>query len=58
MSKYTVYSGKFPCHTCKEVVLSLRLYSADKKLTWLCSQGHMSTVSLVTKKKKDYEREK
>ena len=58
MSKYTVYSGKFPCHTCKEEVISLRLYSADKNLTWLCSQGHMSTVSLVAKKKKDYEREK
>ena len=58
VSKYTVYSGSFPCHTCKEKVTSLRLYLDTKELTWLCSSRHLSTVSLETKKtKKDYERE-
>lgn len=59
-SKYTVYHGEFPCHTCGEVVSSLRSYPETKDLTWMCSQKHMSTVSLdiKKKKKKDYEREK
>ncbi len=58
MSKYSVVEGKFPCHTCKEMVYSLRHYIEAKELTWLCKQGHMSRVSLNTKKtKKDYERE-
>lgn len=58
MSKYNVAQGKFPCHTCKEVVSSLRHYIADGDLTWICSQKHLSKVSLVVKKKtkKDYER--
>lgn len=59
MGRYTVYAGKFPCHTCKEEVKSLRSYPEEKLLTWMCSQKHMSTVSLNVKKtKKDYEREK
>lgn len=58
MSKYTVISGKFPCHTCKEEVLTLRCYGADKLLTWMCSSKHLSKVDLTTKKnKRDYERE-
>lgn len=58
-SKYVVYHGEFPCHTCKEVVKSLRHYVEDKNLTWLCSSRHMSSVSLDVRKKtkKDYERE-
>lgn len=57
MSKYTVVEGKFPCHTCKEMVYSLRHYYEAQDLTWLCKQGHMSKVSLNVKKtKKDYER--
>lgn len=58
-SKYTVYHGKFPCHTCGEEVTSLRSYPETKELTWMCSQKHMSIVSLETKRtKKDYERKK
>jgi len=59
MSRYTIYTGKFPCHTCKEIVTSLRLYSDTKELTWMCSQKHMTNVTLVASKKtkKDYERE-
>ena len=59
MSKYSIYTGKFPCHTCKEEVTSLRFYSDTKNATWMCSLKHLSSVSLTpTKKtKKDYERE-
>ena len=58
MSKYSVYNGKFPCHTCKEVVNSLRMYAETKEVTWMCSQKHISSVFLISKKnKKDYERE-
>lgn len=49
-SKYTVYHGKFPCHTCGEVITSLRSYPETKELTWMCSQKHMSIVSLETRK--------
>ena len=57
MSKYTVVQGSFPCHTCKEVVGTLRHYIVDKKLTWVCSEKHMSQVSLQTKKTtEDHER--
>lgn len=59
MSKYSVVEGKFPCHTCKEMVYSLRHYTENSELTWLCKSGHMSKVSLKANKKtkKDYERE-
>jgi hypothetical protein len=58
-NKYSLYGGKFPCHTCKEVVPSIRFYPEKKEVTWMCGQKHVSMVSLVItkKKKKDYERE-
>lgn len=58
-SKYSITHGEFPCHTCKEVVNSLRFYKETKELTWMCSQKHLTIVSLNVKKKKkkDYERE-
>jgi hypothetical protein len=52
MARYTVVYGDFPCHTCKEVVKSLRQYIEEKELTWVCSQKHMSRVSLDVRKKK------
>jgi len=56
MAKYNVYPGQFPCHTCKEVVQSIRSYPSEKKLTWMCSNKHVSEVDLNTKRKKaDYE---
>jgi hypothetical protein len=59
MGRYTVVPGQFPCHTCKQVVPSLRHYTEDRLLTWVCSEKHLSQVSLNAKKsKKDYEREK
>lgn len=57
MDKYSVYHGRFVCHTCKEPVNSMRHYIFSKTLTWMCTNKHLSKVSLQTKKKKrDYER--
>ena len=55
--KFSVYPGRFPCHTCKEEVLSLRLWKESLELTWMCSKKHLSKSSII-KTKKDYEREK
>jgi hypothetical protein len=58
MAKYNVYQGEFPCHVCKVIVSSLRLYTETKELTWMCPDKHVSTVDLYKRKtKKDYERE-
>lgn len=59
MAKYEIHPGKYPCHTCKVEVNSVRFYKETKELTWLCKNNHLSTVSLapVKKSKKDYERE-
>jgi hypothetical protein len=55
-SRFSTYPGKFPCHTCKEEVLSIRLWKESLELTWMCSKKHLSKASIV-KTKKDYERE-
>lgn len=56
MAKYNVHAGKFPCHTCGKEVQTLRSYPAEKKLTWMCPDKHVSEVSLdVRKSKQDYE---
>ena len=56
MAKYTVYSGKFFCHVCKEEVTSIRFYGETKEATWMCPEKHLSSVKLYVKKsKKDYE---
>lgn len=57
MPKYTVYEGKFICHTCKGEVKTLRLYAETKEATWMCKEKHLSKVSFAKKKKRDYERE-
>lgn len=55
-SKYLIVHGKFPCHTCKEEITSLRFYGETKLATWMCSKKHLTEVSFQTKKsKKDYE---
>ena len=54
---FSVYSGKFICHKCKEEVSTLRLWKDTLELTWQCSNKHISKVNLKPKKKKDYERE-
>jgi hypothetical protein len=57
MAKYTIFPGKFQCHTCKSEVGTLRLYESSKVITWMCSDRHVSSVSLQTRKnKRDYER--
>jgi hypothetical protein len=56
MAKYTVFPGKFVCHTCKGETGSVRLYESTKVITWMCNSKHVSRVSLETKKnKKDYD---
>jgi hypothetical protein len=58
MAKYNIYQGKFKCQECGKDVSSLRSYPDTKELSWMCSDKHLSTVNLNTKKtKKDYERE-
>ena len=57
MPNYTVYSGKFLCHTCKTEVITLRLYPIEKEMTWMCKDKHLSKVSLGKRKKKDFDRE-
>lgn len=55
-SKYLIVHGKFPCHTCKEEITSLRFYGETKLATWMCSKKHLTEVSFQTKKsKRDYE---
>lgn len=55
MGKYNIYQGSFVCHTCKAEVKSLRMYASEKLMTWMCSEKHLSQVSLKTKKdKKDF----
>jgi hypothetical protein len=59
MGKYTVYLGRFACHTCRVEVKSVRVYPSEKLITWMCPEKHLNEVSLETKKKKqDFEREK
>jgi hypothetical protein len=59
MGRYSIYTGEFVCHTCREKVSSLRSYPDEKLLTWMCSQKHLSEVSLSVKKKKsDYDGKK
>lgn len=54
MAGYKVYPGKFPCHTCKEVVKTIRSYPEIKEVTWMCSNKHLSRVSFIKKTKKDF----
>jgi len=54
--KYEIIVGEFPCHTCKVIVKSLRLYVDTKETTWLCPERHLSSVSFAQKKsRKNYE---
>jgi hypothetical protein len=56
MAKYNIYQGEFKCQVCNLPVGSLRSYPDTKELTWMCSEKHLSIVSLNTKKsKRDYE---
>ena len=57
MANYTIYNGKWICHTCHIEVKTLRLYAETKTATWMCPEKHISKVNFSTKRKKDYERE-
>lgn len=52
-SRFSIYQGKFPCHVCKEEVLSIRLWKESLELTWMCSKKHISKSKIV-KKKSDF----
>lgn len=52
MAKYSIYHGQFRCHVCKAEVTTIRHYPEDKQLTWMCSEKHLSEVSLNPKRKK------
>jgi hypothetical protein len=54
MGKYDVLKGDFICHTCKDIVYSVRWYYQDLIMTWMCKDKHVSTVDLNLKKKKVY----
>jgi len=57
VSKYTVFNGIFKCQKCNLAVTSLRMYTEEKELTWMCKDKHLSIVNLNTRKtKRDYER--
>ncbi len=53
--KFKVFSGKFPCKTCGEEVLSIRLWNESADLTWMCSNKHLSRVPIIMTRK-DFER--
>ena len=55
--KFRTFEGTFPCHTCKEDALSVRLWLDTANLTWMCSQKHITRVPLIVTKR-DYERKK
>lgn len=55
MASFTVYPGKFVCHTCKAIVPTLRCYAETKTLTWMCKDKHLTTVYLGRRKKKDFD---
>jgi hypothetical protein len=57
MASFTVYHGKFLCHTCKAEVGTLRLYAETKEMTWMCKDKHISKVNLGKRKKSDFDGE-
>ena len=54
--QFTVYPGKFPCHTCNEEVKTMRFWIESTKCTFMCSKKHLSEVLLV-KTKHDFIKE-
>jgi hypothetical protein len=52
MAKYSIYHGEFKCHVCKTEVSTIRHYPEEKNLTWMCSEKHLSEVSLQINRKK------
>jgi hypothetical protein len=53
---FTVYHGKFPCHTCGEEVKTMRFWPDTAKCSFMCSKKHLSEVLLV-KTKHDFIKE-
>jgi len=57
VANYTIYQGKFVCHTCKTEVKTLRLYAETKTMTWMCKDKHLSEVKFGKQKYKGNDRE-
>ena len=57
MASYTIYSGKWICHTCKAEVPTLRCYPETQTLTWMCKEKHLTSVKLGKRKKRDFDGE-
>lgn len=49
MSKYSVYNGTFLCQKCGKSVEEARFYNHSYDFTWMCSEKHLSKVSLYRK---------
>jgi len=49
VSRYSKYSGKFFCQSCKDVVAEARFYSSSYELTWMCKDKHLSKVNLYAR---------
>jgi hypothetical protein len=56
-TNFIVVNGTFYCKKCSEEVLSMRFWPLSGDTTWMCSNKHLSKVSLMPQKKKkaDYE---
>ena len=52
-NRYDIEKGQFVCHTCKDIVYSMRWYYEIKEMSWMCKEKHVTTVSLNTKKRRD-----
>lgn len=41
-------AGAFGCQTCNEVVLEAHYNLEESSITWVCPDGHTSTIKDVT----------
>ena len=42
--EYEIYTGCFDCQECFESVFEAKYIESINVLTWICSQGHVSTI--------------
>lgn len=50
MSRYSVYTGKFLCQSCKSEVYEARFYNHSYDFTWMCNDKHLSKVNMYKKR--------
>lgn len=56
MTNYSIFKGVFQCHTCKEDVKVLRLYTETTDLTWMCAKKHVSKVTILQRRSSERKR--